>query len=80
MTNSFKMLAEFLERFDHEVEGRQLSTPPDEFRIKLRALARGSLPSTERDEVFAVLNQNPEWISELAKEIKALRADPGGAG
>jgi hypothetical protein len=76
MTDSFKLLAEFLGSFDHEVEGRQLDAPPEEIQVKLRALAQGRLPQTEHQEVFSILNQNPEWISELAKEIKALRTGP----
>jgi hypothetical protein len=76
MTNTFKLLAEFLDRFDDEVEGRELAAPPEEIQVKLRALAQGSLPQSERQKVFSILNQNPEWISELAKEIKALRISP----
>jgi hypothetical protein len=76
MTSSFKFLAEFLERFDLEVEGRQSAAPPEEIQNKLRALAQGNLPQTEHQEVFSLLNQNPEWISELAREIKELRTDP----
>jgi len=77
MTDSFKLLAEFLDQFNDEVEGRQSAAPPEEIQVKLRALAHGSLPLTERENVFSILNQNPEWISELAKEIKALRINPG---
>jgi len=77
MTNSFKLLSEYLDRFEHEVEGRQWEAPPEEIQAKLRALAQGRLPQTEQPQVFTILNQNPEWISELAKEIKALRIEPG---
>lgn len=77
MRNSFKIVSGFLERFDCEVEGRQWAAPPEEVQTKLRALAQGNLPMTEHEEVFGLLNQNPEWISELAKEFKALRTNPG---
>jgi len=73
MTDSFKLIAQFLDRFEREVEGRQLVSAPPEFQLKLRALAQGRLPQAERIEVFSSLNQNPEWIAELANEIKALR-------
>lgn len=76
MTNSFKVLSEFLERFDDEVEGRHLAALPEEARLKLRALAHGKLPQAEHQGIFSTLNQNPEWIAELAKEIKALRNEP----
>lgn len=76
MNNTFKLLAEFLDRFEGEVEGRQFVAPPAEVQAKLRALARGSLPATEQQEIFLLLNQNTEWIADLAKEIKAMRPNP----
>lgn len=73
MTTTFKVLEEFLNRFEIEAEGRHLHAVPDELRGKLRALASGTLPPAEHPEVFTILSQNTEWIAELAREIKALR-------
>lgn len=76
MPNSFEILAGFLERFGDEVEGRELQEPPPEIQTKLRDLARGHLPESERAELFALLSQNPGWIARLASEVKNLRAGP----
>jgi hypothetical protein len=80
VTNTFKVLEEFLNRFDNEVEGRQSPGVPEEIRTKLRALASGTLPKTQHAEVFSILSQNPEWIAELAREIKALHPSSEEAG
>ena len=77
MANTFEILTRFLERYDDEVEGRQLAEPADEVKIKLRRLARGELPTAEQGELLGLLNRNPHWIGRLADEVKALRADPG---
>ena len=75
---TFKVLAGFLERFDNEVEGRQFEEPSEETTIKLRQLAHGTLPESDRTEVFALLNSHTEWISRLAKEVKTLRPESNG--
>ena len=77
MTNSFELLAAFLDRFGDEVEGRELAEPPEDIQIQLRALALGRLPGAERDSLFSLLRRNPEWIAQLADEVKALRSQPG---
>ena len=72
-TDTFKILAGFLERFGDEVEGRELSEPTQEAKAKLQQLARGTLPEAQQDEVWAMLNQHPQWLSWLAQEVKAHR-------
>jgi len=76
MTNSFKTLAAFFDQFNDEVQGRDLGEPPEEIRAKLRLLARGGLPATEHQELFVQLNQSPEWVTVLAREMKGLRQAP----
>ncbi len=73
MSDKFEILLKFLERFDEEVQGRELSEPDGEAKTKLECLARGTLPDREQPEVFALLDRNPEWIGWLAQEVKALR-------
>jgi hypothetical protein len=75
MSNTFEILAGFLDRLENEVEGRELQEPPEAVRTKLRAFARGDLPETERGELLTLLSQNPGWIAPLAAEVKALRTD-----
>ena len=76
MTNSFRMLAKIFDQFNDEVQGRELGEPPEKIQGKLRLMARGGLPATEHQELFFLLNQNPEWVAGLAREIKALRKSP----
>jgi hypothetical protein len=73
MPNTFEMLAQFLDRFGDEVQGRQAEEPPESVQPRLRALASGRLPAMDRSEVFSLLSQNPGWVPWLAKEIKGLR-------
>jgi hypothetical protein len=78
MPDTFQILARFLERYGDDVEGRAVAEPAVDLQEKLQRLARGTLPETEQEELFTVLNRNPDWISWLAREVKALR--PAGAG
>jgi hypothetical protein len=74
MTDRFQILLKFLERFDDEVQGRELSEPAPEAKAKLQQLARGTLPEKDQELVFAQLDQHPDWIRWLATEVKTLRA------
>ena len=74
MANTFEILAGFLNRFDPEVEGRELQELPPEIQLKLRDLARGALSASDRDELFLLLSRNPDWVGQLAEEIKSLRS------
>ena len=76
MSTAFQILAGFLERFGDEVEGRASPLPPGEVQAKLRALARGSLPAAEQSQLISLLSQNPQWVTLLAEEVKALRNRP----
>ena len=76
MTNTFQILATFLDRFEDEVEGRELQEPTEEALAKLRDFARGKLRGVEQRELLGLLNQNPQWIGRLAQEVKALRDSP----
>jgi hypothetical protein len=76
MPNTFEILAGFLERFGEEVEGREAPLLPSEIEGKMRELAGGNLPAAEQAQLFKLLNENPQWISNLAKQVKALRSPP----
>jgi len=77
MQNAFRTVAGFLDRFEVEVEGRELREPPREVANKLRDFARGKLAQAKQAELVALLHENPHWVSRLADEVKALR--PTGA-
>jgi hypothetical protein len=77
-SQTFEILTRFLERYGDDVEGRALVEPTGDTRDKIERLARGTLPETERTELFAVLNRNPDWIGWLAREVKALRDASAG--
>jgi hypothetical protein len=76
MAERLQILLKFLERFDDEVQGRELSEPAEETKVKLQRFARGTLSQEEQTEVFVLLDRNPEWTAWLAKEVKGLRANP----
>jgi hypothetical protein len=73
MTERLQILLKFLERFDDEVQGRELSEPAEDTKIKLRDFAQGTLPAKDQTEIFVLLDRNPEWTAWLAKEVKGLR-------
>ena len=73
MANEFEILAGFLARFGDEVEGRERQDLPKDVQAKLRELAQGNLPESERSQLFNLLKENPAWIGWLADEVKALR-------
>jgi hypothetical protein len=74
MTERLQVLLKFLERFDDEVQGRELSEPAEEAKEKLLRFARGNLPENEQTEVFILLDRHPDWTAWLAKEVKGLRS------
>jgi hypothetical protein len=74
MAERLQILLKFLERFDDEVQGRELSEPAEETKIKLKRLARGTLTEKEQTEIFILLDHHPDWTAWLAKEVKGLRA------
>ena len=73
MANDFEILAGFLAKFSDEVEGRELQDLPKDVQAKLREMARGNLPESERSRLFDLLKENPAWVGRLADEVKALR-------
>ena len=78
MSNTFEILARFLEQTGPEVEGRALDEPSPAVRVKLRQFARGELPATEQKSLFDDLSRNRHWLSLLADEVKALRPPAAG--
>jgi len=73
VNDTFAILAGFLERFGNDVEGRGVSEPTQEAKAKLERLAAGALPDAEQAEMWALLNQNPQWLGWLAQQVKARR-------
>jgi hypothetical protein len=73
MQNDFEILAGFLDGAEPEVEGRALQEVPEAIKLKLRKFAHGGLPPAELAKLLGQLNQNRDWLSLLAHEVKALR-------
>jgi hypothetical protein len=73
MAERLQILLKFLERFDDEVQGRVLSEPAEETKIKLQHFAQGTLSEKEQTEVFVLLDRNPEWTAWLANQVKDMR-------
>jgi hypothetical protein len=73
MVERLQILLKFLDRFDDEVQGRGLTQPAEDTKIKLRDFARGALPEKEQTEILVLLDKNPEWTAWLASEVKGLR-------
>ena len=74
MSDTFRILAGFHERFGEEAEGRALQEPPEEVKGRLREFARGDLPANEHPGVLDLLSRNPQWVAWFAGEVKALRS------
>ena len=74
MAERLQIVLKFLERFEDEVQGREVSEPPEDAKIRLQRFARGNLPEDEQTEVLVLLDRHPEWTAWLAKEVKGLRS------
>ena len=75
MAKRLEILLKFLDRFDDEVQGRELSELSEEAKTRLHCFARGTLPEDEQTEMFVLLDRHPEWTAWLAKEVKCLRSE-----
>ena len=73
MSNSFEILARFLDRFGDDVEGRSLQEPSADLKLKFKQFAAGSLSEADRNELVSLLQANPQWVTHLAREATALR-------
>jgi hypothetical protein len=74
VNDDFKALFELLEAPAREVSGRE--APPAvslEVRKRLAKLAAGECNPEERGELLVLLEEQPELIAELAREVKKLR-------
>jgi len=79
MNNAFQILTGFLNRYDEDVEGRELQVPGPDIEAKFQQFARGNLPKPERAGFLELLGQHPEWLGRLAIEVKSLRSLPDAA-
>ena len=76
MNNEFDILADFLDHTEGEVEGRGADAPTENLRQQFRQLAGGQLPAAERDRLLAELAHHPDWVTDIAEQVRSLRA-PG---
>ena len=75
-TSEFSLLFDLAERSAEEVGGRAATTVSPELQKKLAKLAAGGCDEEERGELLALLEQQPNLIPALVKEIKHLRNLP----
>ena len=73
MSEPFEILFDFLQGFEPEVSARGAAPVPEEVRERMRLFGQGKLGASEQRELLHMLERQPEWISDLAAEVKALR-------
>jgi len=74
VSNDFKILIDFLDRFEPEVSGRSLPQPYNsEDAAKLLRFANGRCEEDERTEVCEMLRMHPAWIRWVADRVKMAR-------
>ena len=73
MNDDFKILLEFLDRDVQEVAGRSAATIPADLKEKIARFASGASTEEERVEMKKLLQEQPNLISTLVAETKALR-------
>ncbi|MEY2549805.1 MAG: hypothetical protein QOD64_2387 [Verrucomicrobiota bacterium] len=76
MNDDFKILLEFLEADVQEVAGRSAAAVPADLKEKIVRFAGGKCTEEERDEMKKLLQEQPQLISTLVIEAKALRQPP----
>ncbi len=74
VSNDFKTLIEFLDRFDPEVSGRSQEQPHNEYTAKLLRFATGACEEEERKEVCQLLHIHPAWIRWVADRVRMARS------
>ena len=79
MSNDFKTLVDFLDRFGPEVSGKALMAPHSDAAAKLQRFATGACSKDERTEVCEMLRLHPAWLRWLADQVKMARGGADGA-
>ena len=79
MSNDFKTLVDFLDRFGPEVSGKALMAPHSDAAAKLQRFATGACSKDERTEVCVMLRLHPAWLRWLADRVKMARSTSGPA-
>ena len=76
MNDDFKILLEFFDGDAQEVAGRAADTIPTELRERIAKFAGGKCTEEERVEMKKLLQEQPNLISALVTETRALRQSP----
>lgn len=79
MSNDFKTLIDFLDRFGPDVSGKALMAPHSEAAAKLQRFAAGACDKEERAEICEMLRLHPAWLRWLADRVKMARNGDGPA-
>ena len=75
-TGEFSLLFDLAEQSAEEVSGRAATTVSPELQNRLAQMAAGRCDEKERRELLSLLEQQPNLIPALVKEIKHLRNLP----
>ena len=73
MSNDFKTLIDFLDRFGPEVSGKATMAPHSDDVAKLQRFVAGACDKDERNEICELLRQHPAWLRWLADRVKMAR-------
>lgn len=73
MNDDFQILFELLEGPAQEVTGRIAAALPVDLRERIIRFAAGKCSEEERDQVKKLLREQPDLVSVLAAEVRALR-------
>lgn len=73
MNDDFQILFELLEDPAQEVTGRIAATLPADLGEKVARFAAGKCSEEEREEMKKLLREQPDLVSVLANEVRALR-------
>ena len=76
VNDDFKILLEFFAGDGREVAGRTAAAIPTELRERIARFANGKCTEEERAEMKKLLQEQPELISALVSETKAIRQPP----
>ncbi|PTY01401.1 hypothetical protein DB346_13110 [Verrucomicrobia bacterium LW23] len=75
MTHPFNILAEFLQRTEQEVAGREAAVLTAEMRDRLDRFSRGECTPAERQELCEQLKHSPLFVDHLASTVRRRRAE-----
>jgi hypothetical protein len=75
MTHPFNILAEFLQRTEQEVGGREAAVLSPEMRARLDRFSRGECSPDERLALCEEMKHTPLFVDHLASSVRQRRTE-----